>query len=122
MTVTAKFDATDVGTALRRRLEEISREHQQIVAEAQLIRAGATSVTDFAEDGAMASESEQDDLLASRLQRQADQLSEALARLEDGTYGICQECGKPIAAPRLKALPHATCCVSCQERQERRMR
>ena len=109
MTVTAKFDAADVGTALRRRLAEISREHQQIVAEAQQIRAGAMSVTDFAEDGAMASESEQDDLLASRLLRQADQLNEALARLEDGTYGTCQECGKAIGAPRLKALPHATC-------------
>lgn len=122
MTVTAKFDAADVGTALRRRLAEISREHQQIVAEAQQIRAGATSVTDFAEDGAMASESEQDDLVANRLLRQADQLNEALARLEEGTYGICQECGEPIAAPRLKALPHATCCVDCQARQERRLR
>jgi DnaK suppressor protein len=122
MTVTAKFDAADVGTALRRRLAEISREHQQIVAEAQQIRAGAMSVTDFAEDGAMASESEQDDLVASRLLRQADQLNEALARLEDGTYGICQVCEERIAAPRLKALPHATCCVDCQARQERRLR
>jgi DnaK suppressor protein len=122
MTVTAKFDAAEVGTALRRRLAEISREHQQIVAEAQQIRAGATSVTDFAEDGAMASESEQDDLVASRLLRQADQLNEALARLEAGTYGICQVCGERIAAPRLKALPHATCCVDCQARQERRLR
>jgi DnaK suppressor protein len=122
MTVTAKFDTADIGTALRRRLQEISREHQQIVAEAQQIRAGATSVTDFAEDGAMASESEQDDLLASRLLRQADQLNEALARIEAGTYGTCQECGEQIAAPRLKALPHATCCLGCQERQERRLR
>ncbi|GIH08408.1 hypothetical protein Rhe02_64750 [Rhizocola hellebori] len=122
MTVAAKFDVAGIGTALRQRLAEISREHRQIVAEAQLIRADATSVTDFAEDGAMASESEQDDLVASRLMRQADQLTEALARLEAGTYGVCQECGEQIAAPRLKAMPHATCCVGCQERQERLMR
>jgi DnaK suppressor protein len=122
MTVTAKFDHATVGNVLRQRLAEISREHQQIVAEAAQVRAGAMSVTDFAEDGAMASESEQDDLVASRLLRQADQLNEALARLEAGTYGICQMCSKPIAAPRLQALPHATCCVECQARQERQLR
>lgn len=122
MTVTANFDSADIGSTLRRRLQEVSREHQLIVAEAQQIRAEALSVTDFAEDGSMASESEQDDLLASRLRRQAEQLTEALARLEAGTYGICQLCGKPIAAGRLKALPHATCCVGCQEVQERRFR
>ncbi len=122
MTVTANFDTVGIGTALRRRLQEVSREHQQIVAEAQQIRSEALSVTDFAEDGAMVSESEQDDLLASRLRRQADQLTEALARLEAGTYGTCDLCREPIAAGRLKALPHATSCVTCQEVQERRLR
>ena len=122
MTVTANFDTVGIGITLRRRLQEISREHQLIVAEAQQIRSEALSVTDFAEDGSLVSESEQDDLLASRLRRQAEQLTEALTRLEDGSYGICQLCAKPIAAGRLKALPHATCCVSCQEVQERRLR
>jgi DnaK suppressor protein len=43
------------------------------------------------------------------------QLSEALERIDDGTYGICRQCGQPIAAKRLAALPWAAFCVVCQE-------
>lgn len=37
----------------------------------------------------------------------------ALARIEDGSYGICASCGKPIGENRLKALPTATLCIDC---------
>ena len=37
----------------------------------------------------------------------------ALARLDDGTYGVCTGCGNPIAAERLQAIPEATLCFSC---------
>ena len=40
-------------------------------------------------------------------------------RIEDGTYGTCVECGKPIGQARLKALPEAVTCVTCQEKIER---
>jgi len=40
-------------------------------------------------------------------------VNDALERFENGTYGICQECRKPIAPERLEALPYATTCVSC---------
>ena len=43
----------------------------------------------------------------------------AIARLERGEYGICQECGIEIAPARLEALPQAALCVECQARQER---
>ena len=43
----------------------------------------------------------------------------ALARMEDGTYGICQNCGKPISPERLEAIPWATRCIDCQRREER---
>lgn len=39
----------------------------------------------------------------------------AIAVLEDGEYGICQECGEDINSNRLKAIPWTTVCVSCQE-------
>jgi len=45
-------------------------------------------------------------------------IDEAMRRLEGGVYGVCAECGTEIAAARLKALPFATLCVSCQEREE----
>lgn len=51
----------------------------------------------------------------------ANQLAEALERVRRGEYGLCQECGGPIAPARLRAIPEATACVLCQDRQERRM-
>jgi DnaK suppressor protein len=45
-------------------------------------------------------------------------IDEAIRRLEAGVYGVCAECGAEIAEARLKALPFATLCVSCQEREE----
>jgi DnaK suppressor protein len=45
-------------------------------------------------------------------------IDEAMRRLEHGSYGACAECGAEIAEARLEALPFATLCRSCQERQE----
>jgi len=46
----------------------------------------------------------------------------ALARIEDGTYGYCEETGEPISLKRLEARPIATLSVEAQERHERRER
>jgi DnaK suppressor protein len=45
-------------------------------------------------------------------------IDEALHRLEEGTYGDCEECGQKIAEARLKALPFANACRDCQEQRE----
>jgi RNA polymerase-binding transcription factor DksA len=42
-----------------------------------------------------------------------DDIEHALAGLEAGTYGDCEHCGLPIAAPRLEAIPHTRFCVTC---------
>ena len=47
-------------------------------------------------------------------------IDEALARLEEGTYGTCAECGAEITEARLRALPFASLCISCQEQVEER--
>jgi RNA polymerase-binding transcription factor len=44
-------------------------------------------------------------------------IEEALWRLEKGTYGVCRDCGEPIAAPRLKAIPWTRVCITCKEKQ-----
>jgi RNA polymerase-binding transcription factor DksA len=44
-------------------------------------------------------------------------LDEALVRVDAGTYGTCESCGKPIAAERLSARPAATRCITCASRR-----
>lgn len=44
----------------------------------------------------------------------------ALERIEDGTYGFCEECGVKIPKKRLEAIPYATMCVKCASAQEER--
>ena len=44
-----------------------------------------------------------------------DFIEEALVRIKDGTYGICETCGKPIPKVRLNVLPYTTDCVHCVE-------
>jgi DnaK suppressor protein len=45
-------------------------------------------------------------------------IKEALARIDDGTFGICEECGEDISEERLKARPMATLCIDCKTKAE----
>lgn len=45
-------------------------------------------------------------------------IDEALRKIQDGTYGICDECGEQISAGRLKVMPSAIFCRDCQEKKE----
>lgn len=49
-----------------------------------------------------------------------DKVEEALARIDDGTFGICAGCGCDIAIKRLQARPVAKYCIDCKSRQEQR--
>src|SRR6478672_2210282 len=44
-------------------------------------------------------------------------IEEALGRIEKGTYGVCRDCGEPIAEPRLNAIPWTRVCIVCKEKQ-----
>lgn len=46
------------------------------------------------------------------------EMDEALARIDKGTYGLCESCGKPIPKGRLMAKPHAKFCIPCLNEQE----
>jgi RNA polymerase-binding protein DksA len=43
----------------------------------------------------------------------------ALGRIDQGTFGTCARCGKPIAEERLEAMPYATLCIECKRLEER---
>ena len=44
-------------------------------------------------------------------------IEEALYRLEKGVYGLCRDCGDPIAAARLEAIPWTRVCITCKQKQ-----
>ena len=74
----------------------------------------------MADDATEAFEQAKDLALRQNLERLLDQVEDALQRFEAGTYGLCEQCGKDIDPARLKALPYATLCLSCQQRRESR--
>lgn len=75
---------------------------------------------DQADAGAKAFEREHELALTQNAQDLLDQTTHALERIDAGTYGVCESCGKPIGKARLQAFPRATLCVQCKQREERR--
>jgi RNA polymerase-binding protein DksA len=59
-------------------------------------------------------ERERDLALSAQARAAVEEIDAALARLDAGTYGVCEKCGTDIPKERLKALPHAALCVQCK--------
>lgn len=83
--------------------------------------AGDLSAYSFhmADMGTDAMEREKTFLFASAEGRLLYNVDQALRRLYRNEFGLCQSCGKEIGKPRLEAIPHASLCVACQEKQEK---
>lgn len=77
---------------------------------AEVMDAEEQSVNDFVQDVDLA--------LMQMKSETLKKIDQALLRLEEGTYGVCQECEAPIASARLRALPFAALCRDCQEATE----
>lgn len=88
----------------------------------RLERARAVSADEPTEFMDIVSDSEADELaarIAESDSSKVDEIEDALRRLRQGKYGICESCGDKIARRRLKARPFATFCVHCKEERER---
>ena len=79
--------------------------------------ANQSKLTD--DDAAADAAARMDVALVIRESRELQNIEAALARIADGSYGICADCGDDIARARLKAYPMATRCLPCQEKHER---
>ena len=66
------------------------------------------------EGGTSNVEREMDLVLSAQARSAAAEIDRALAKIDAGTYGICEQCGRPIPDARLQALPYAALCVSCK--------
>nr|WP_248964883.1 TraR/DksA C4-type zinc finger protein [Sphaerisporangium perillae] len=75
---------------------------------------------DQADAGAKTYEREREIALTLNARDLVAQNERAIARIDAGTYGVCESCHKPIGKERLQAFPRATLCVSCKQREERR--
>ena len=72
-----------------------------------------------ADDGLLAFEQAKDLAIRINAESLLKQVNGALRRMENGTYGLCVECNQPIDTARLKAIPYAELCMSCQRKRER---
>jgi DnaK suppressor protein len=108
---------------LKRMLQDRQRE---LVAEVQGkirgVRAdGAEKPHEVMDQGETSEVDIQEDIELALIQMKAETLNkinEALARLEEGRYGMCFECGEEISQARLRALPFAVRCKDCEEARE----
>ena len=109
---------------LKRILEERRREIMSAVHEKirDVRTEGTTQKLNEVFDAGESSEADiQEDIEFALIQMKAETLqkiNEALARLEEGLYGNCYECGEEISEPRLRALPFAVRCKDCEEARE----
>ena len=70
----------------------------------------------FADSAQVAAEQGENRALAGSLREQLDDVDRALAKLDDGTYGLCENCGQPISEARLEAMPATRYCITCAGR------
>ncbi len=99
--------------------EDILRESRETILNLQT---EATPNADLADRAATESERQLELRTRDRQRKLISKIDEALTRLEDGSYGFCEETGEPISLKRLDARPIATLSIEAQERHERRER
>ncbi len=73
-----------------------------------------------ADDGTNAFDQARDLAVQVNAEHTLQLVDDALARFENGTYGLCLDCGQEIDAARLQAIPYTPFCLDCQSKRERR--
>jgi RNA polymerase-binding protein DksA len=112
----------DVRGELVTELQAMQTEYDQSIHDLNELQSSSTDGAgdDQADAGSKTFEREQElSIAANRLDLLA-QIQRAVERIDAGTYGFCESCGKPIPKARLKAFPMATLDVACKQREERR--
>jgi RNA polymerase-binding protein DksA len=124
----AKLTSQEIGE-LRTRLESEREElnaqlttiEDQAFAATQSDMSGDVGVDDESADAGTATfEREKELSIEQNVRDLIQKIDRALKRIEDGTYGICEVCGKPIEKARLKALPYVDLCIKDAQARSRR--
>ncbi|GAA1012598.1 hypothetical protein Aple_006550 [Acrocarpospora pleiomorpha] len=123
VTTTDIWSAGELAEVRERLLAEIDELHTEILrAETELAAGNASEGAgdDPADAGAKTYEREREIALTLNARDVLAQNERAIARIDAGTYGVCESCQRPIGKERLQAFPRATLCVACKQREERR--
>ena len=119
-------DAAVDAVVTRKRLEEmldgLDRSIAVLKGEAPAPEDGPSNSLDPADAGANLSETDRTEAVLHSAQQQRGKVLAALTRMNEGTYGLCVDCGRPVPDGRLEARPDASRCVACQARYDRRHR
>ncbi|MDP9849180.1 TraR/DksA family transcriptional regulator [Streptosporangium lutulentum] len=73
-----------------------------------------------ADAGSTLTDTDRNRAMLDAARQQRSSVLAALKRMEDGSYGLCTDCGSPVPEGRLEARPEAARCVQCQSKRERR--
>jgi DnaK suppressor protein len=95
--------------------DELRQQLQHELESAQGGGSGTGDLFDVAMDG---TQNEMHSQLAAFESRELQQIERAIHLIRKGRYGSCEACGGQIPIARLKALPYATVCIDCRQRQE----
>ncbi|MEY2565707.1 MAG: hypothetical protein QOE35_236 [Actinomycetota bacterium] len=108
----------------RRRLDEVRESLDGLGEESERESLSELSGADQhqADIGTETFDREKDLSILEQVEAELADVAHALERLDDGTYGVCEACGKPIGDERLEALPAARFCVDDQALAEREVR
>jgi DnaK suppressor protein len=78
-----------------------------------------TGDEEYADAGSATFERELDLSLVNNVADLVERIDKALAKIDEGTYGLCDRCGRPIEKARLRALPYANLCLADKQAEER---
>jgi DnaK suppressor protein len=119
-----ELDLTDIKNRLLKLKSQL--EHDMDMKEQQVAESGDDLVPErggvgnhMADDANETAEQETMLTLQHNIQRELEQVNQALVRLENGTYGKCTNCGRPIPAARLEARPYSMYDIDCQQLADR---
>jgi RNA polymerase-binding transcription factor len=124
-TAYTKKELEDLRTRLEGERQELETQLQQIeeqsFANTQSDISGEVSFDEEnADAGTFTFERERDLSIENNVRDLLGKIERAIARIDEGTYGICARCGKPIEKARLKALPYVDLCIKDAQAQSRR--
>ncbi len=104
-------------TEARAQLEREQADLRHQLAELGHGEEGLTYDPNFADSSQVTAERGEAEALATQLAETLADVERALAKLDDGTYGACEVCGKPIGDARLEAMPTARRCIACASKR-----